>query len=402
MLKDVYICDAIRTPIGRYSGSLATIRADDLAALPLKALKERNPTLDLNQVDDLILGCANQAGEDNRNIARMASLLAGFPEALAGVTLNRLCGSGLNAIGYGMQAIKAGESELIIAGGVEHMTRAPYVMAKANTDFGRNQHLFDTTMGWRFINPALNEHYGTDSMAQTAENLAEKFDVSRLQQDEFAFSSQLKAASAQEMGHFNDEIVPVTLPQKKGAPILFDRDEHLRLTSLEKMAKLSPIVHSKGSITAANASGINDGAAAMILASESALCAQNLTPKAKVLGMSVVGVTPSLMGIGPIPASQKLLTRLGLTLDEMDIIELNEAFAAQALSCIQGLGLTEEDPRINPQGGAIALGHPLGMSGTRIVISAMHQLIRNQQKYALCTMCIGVGQGIAMVIENVA
>ncbi|WP_298770515.1 3-oxoadipyl-CoA thiolase [uncultured Shewanella sp.] len=402
MLKDVYICDAIRTPIARYAGSLATIRADDLAAIPLKALKERYSSLDLNQVDDIILGCANQAGEDNRNIARMASLLADFPETLSAVTLNRLCGSGLNAIGYGMQAIKANEGELIIAGGVEHMTRAPYVMAKANMSFERHQTIFDTTMGWRFINPAFDSRFGTQSMAQTAENLAEKYHISREQQDHFAFASQLKAASAQEMGYFTEEIIPIRLQPKKGDSILYDTDEHLRLTSLEKMAKLSPIVHPQGSITAANASGINDGAAAMILASENALCAQNLTPKAKILGMSVVGVTPSLMGIGPVPASQKLLSRLGLTLNDMDIIELNEAFAAQALACINEMGLNVDDPRINPQGGAIALGHPLGMSGTRIVMSAMHQLIRNQQRYALCTMCIGVGQGIAMIIENVA
>ncbi|MCL1124513.1 3-oxoadipyl-CoA thiolase [Shewanella surugensis] len=401
MLKDVYICDAIRTPIGRYSGSLSTIRADDLAAIPLQALKNRHPMLDVHQIDDVVLGCANQAGEDNRNIARMALLLAGLPETLAGVTLNRLCGSGLNAIGYAMQAIKAGENELMIAGGVEHMTRAPYVMGKAQTAFDRHQDMFDTTMGWRFINAKLDARYGTETMPQTAENLAAKFDISRAQQDRFAFLSQSNAASAQKAGYFSEEITPVHVLQKKAPSIIFDTDEHLRLTSLEKMAKLSPIVHPQGSITAANASGINDGAAAMILASESALRAQNLTPKAKILGMSVVGVTPSLMGIGPVPASQKLLSRLGLTLEDMDIIELNEAFAAQALACIQALGLKEDDPRINPQGGAIALGHPLGMSGTRIVMSAMHQLIRNQQRYALCTMCIGVGQGIAMIIENV-
>lgn len=400
-MSNVYICDAIRTPIGRYGGSLSSIRTDDLASLPIKALLERNSTLDSAKIDDVILGCANQAGEDNRNIARMASLLAGLPVSVPGVTVNRLCGSGLNAIGMGMQAIKSGEAQVIIAGGAESMTRAPFVVGKGHGAYDRNQTLFDTTMGWRFINSALEELYGAETMPQTAENLAEKYQISREDQDAFAFSSQTKAAKAQMLGLLDEQILTVVIKQKKGVAIEFKRDEHLRLTTLEKMAALQPIVHSHGSITAANAAGINDGAGAMLLASESALAEHKLVPRAKILGMSVIGVEPSLMGIGPVSASQQLLKRLGLTLADMDVIELNEAFSAQALACIRELGLRDDDARINPQGGAIAFGHPLGMSGTRIVMSATDQLVRDNKRYALCTMCIGVGQGIALVIESV-
>jgi len=400
-MPNVYICDAIRTPIGRYAGSLASVRADDLAALPLNALIKRNPGLDINKIDDVILGCANQAGEDNRNIARMASLLAGLPLSIPGVTVNRLCGSGLNAIGMAMQAIKSGDADVIIAGGVESMTRAPFVMGKGEGAYDRNQTLVDTTMGWRFINPALEASYGTETMPKTAENLAEKYQISREDQDAFAYASQMKAAKAQQEGYLADSILPVRVKQKKGETRIFDQDEHLRLTPLTKMANLKPIVQVNGSVTAANSSGINDGAAAMLIVSEQALSLYKLVPRAKILAMSVTGVEPSLMGIGPVSASQKLLKRLNLTLDDMDVIELNEAFAAQSIACIRELGLKEDDVRINPQGGAIAFGHPLGMSGTRIVMSATEQLVRDNKRYALCTMCIGVGQGIAMVIENI-
>jgi acetyl-CoA acyltransferase len=399
--NEVFICDAIRTPIGRYAGSLATIRADDLAALPLAALMARNPTLDFSQVDDVILGCANQAGEDNRNIARVATLLAGLPYQVPATTLNRLCGSGLNAVGIAMQAIKSGEAEMIIAGGVESMTRAPFVMGKAESNFSRTQEIFDTTTGWRFINKALDSAYGTESMPQTAENLAQEFNISRADQDKFAFASQQKAAKAQQAGFFAEEILPVSISQGKNDPIIFSQDEHIRLTSLEKMLALKPFVHTKGTITAGNASGINDGAAAILLASSQSVQKNNLTPIAKVLGMSVAGVPPRIMGIGPVPATKKLLKRLNLSLEDIDIIELNEAFAAQALACIRELGLQDDDPRINPQGGAIALGHPLGMSGARLITSAARQLQRTNKRYALCTMCIGVGQGIALIIERV-
>jgi 3-oxoadipyl-CoA thiolase len=399
-MTEVFICDAIRTPVGRFGGSLATIRADDLAALPLKALMDRNPDLDFSQVDDVILGCANQAGEDNRNIARMATLLAGLPYQVPATTLNRLCGSGLNAVGIAMQAIKSGEAEMIIAGGAESMTRAPFVMGKAESNFSRTQEMFDTTMGWRFVNKALESAYGTETMPQTAENLSDEFNISREDQDKFAFASQQKAANAQQAGLFDEEIVAVSIAQRKKDPIIFAKDEHLRLTTLEKMSALKPFVHSKGSITAGNASGINDGAAAILLASSKSVEKNNLTPIAKVLGMAVAGVPPRIMGIGPVPATQKLLKRLNLSLDDMDIIELNEAFAAQALACIRELGLQDDDPRINPQGGAIALGHPLGMSGARLITSAARQLQRTNKRYALCTMCIGVGQGIALIIEN--
>ena len=400
-MKDVYICDGIRTPIGRYGGGLASVRADDLAAIPLKALKERNPQLDLSQIDDVILGCANQAGEDNRNIARVGLLLAGYPTNVAGLTVNRLCASGINAISIATNAIKASESELMIAGGVESMSRAPFVMGKAENSFDRSQTLYDTTMGWRFINKELDKLYGTESMPETAENVAEQFNVSREDQDKFAFWSQSKAKAAQEDGRLAQEIVPVVIPQRKGNDIIFDKDEHLRLSPLDKLANLKAQFREGGSVTAGNASGINDGAAAVILATKEAAKANGLTPKARILGCAVIGVEPRVMGIGPAPASAKLLKRLGLTIDDMDIIEFNEAFASQALASARELGLKDNDPRLNPQGGAIALGHPLGMSGTRIVLSATKQLERTGKRFALCAMCIGVGQGIAIVIEKV-
>jgi 3-oxoadipyl-CoA thiolase len=400
-MTEVYLCDGIRTPIGRYGGGLATVRADDLAAIPLKALKERNPDLDLSKVDDVILGCANQAGEDNRNIARMALLVADYPMGIAGCTINRLCGSGINAISMATNAIKAGEGDIIIAGGVESMSRAPFVIGKAESAYDRAPEMFDTTMGWRFVNKKLDKIYGTESMPETAENVAEQFDISREDQDRFAFWSQSKAKAAQENGHLADEITPVFIPQRRGDDIVFAKDEHLRLTPLEKLSKLKALFRTNGTVTAGNASGINDGAAAVILASKEAALANGLTPKARVLGSAVIGIEPRIMGIGPAPASEKLLKRLGLSIDDMDIIEFNEAFASQALASARELGLKDNDPRLNPQGGAIALGHPLGMSGTRIVLSAMKQLERTNKRYALCAMCIGVGQGIAMVIEQV-
>ena len=400
-MKDVYICDGVRTPIGRYGGSLSAVRADDLAAIPLKALKDRNPSLDLTQVDDVILGCANQAGEDNRNIARMSLLLAGYPLSVAGITVNRLCASGMNAIAMASNAIKAGESELLIAGGVESMSRAPFVMGKSENAYDRSQTMFDSTMGWRFINKKLDKAYGTETMPETAENVAEQFNISREDQDLFAFNSQTKAKVAQENGYFSDEITPVIIPQRRGEDIIADTDEHLRLTPLDKLAKLKAPFRAGGSVTAGNASGVNDGAAAVIIASSDAAKANGLTPKARILGSAVIGVEPRVMGIGPAPASAKLLKRLGLTLDDMDIIEFNEAFSSQALASMRELGLSDDDKRVNPQGGAISLGHPLGMSGTRLIITAMNQLQRNNKRYALCAMCIGVGQGIAMVIERV-
>ena len=400
-MKDVYICDGIRTPIGRYGGGLSKVRADDLAAIPLKSLKERNPDLDLSQVDDVILGCANQAGEDNRNIARMALLVAGYPIDIAGCTINRLCGSGMNAISMATNAIKAGEGEIIIAGGVESMSRAPFVIGKAESAFDRAPQMFDTTMGWRFVNKKLDKIYGTETMPETAENVAEQFNISREDQDKFAFWSQSKAKAAQEDGRLGEEIVPVVIPQRRGDDFVFEKDEHLRLSPLDKLAKLKALFRTNGTVTAGNASGINDGAAAVILASKEAALANGLTPKARIVGSAVIGIEPRVMGIGPAPASAKLLKRLGLSLDDMDIIEFNEAFASQALASARELGLTDNDPRLNPQGGAIALGHPLGMSGTRIVLSAMKQLERTNKRYALCAMCIGVGQGIAMVIERV-
>ncbi len=399
-MSEVFICDSVRTPVGRYAGSLSSVRADDLAAIPLKALMERNPGVDWAAVDDVLLGCANQAGEDNRNVARMALLLAGLPESVSASTVNRLCGSGLNAVGSAAQAIKAGDAELMIAGGVESMSRAPFVMGKATSPFSRAAEIFDTTIGWRFVNPQLKAVYGTDSMPETAENLAREFTISREDQDRFALWSQEKAAAAQEDGRLAQEIVSVSIPQRKGEPLIFDKDEHPRFSSLEKLAQLKPMF-SAGTITAGNASGVNDGAAALLLATEQAAKRNGLTPKARILGMAAAGVPPRIMGIGPVPATQKLLKRLGLTLNDFDILELNEAFAAQSLACTRQLGLADDDPRINPLGGAIALGHPLGMSGARLVTTAVHQLQRTGGKLALCTMCIGVGQGIALVVERV-
>jgi acetyl-CoA acyltransferase len=399
-MKDVYICDGVRTPIGRYGGSLASVRADDLAAIPLKALKERNPKLDLTQIDDVILGCANQAGEDNRNVARMSLLLAGYPTTVAGITVNRLCGSGMNAIAMATNSIKAGEAEIMIAGGVEAMTRAPYVMGKVDKAYDRSQEMFDTTMGWRFVNKQLDKMYGTETMPETAENVAEQFNISREDQDKFSFGSQSKAKAAQENGFLADEIIPVVIPQPRGDDIVFEHDEHLRLTPLDKLASLKPLFRQPGTVTAGNASGVNDGAAAVILATKEAAVKNGLTPIAKIVGSAVIGVTPEIMGIGPAPASTKLLKRIGLTIDDIDIIEFNEAFAAQALASARTLGIQDDDERLNPQGGAISLGHPLGMSGTRIVLSAAKQLERSGKRYALCAMCIGVGQGIAMVIEK--
>lgn len=398
-VKEVYICDAIRTPIGRYGGSLSSIRTDDLAAIPIRAIKERNKDLDWDTLDDVILGCANQAGEDNRNVARMAALLAGLSEKTPGSTINRLCASGMNAVGSAAQAIKSGDSELIIAGGVESMSRAPFVMAKAPEAFHRSTEVFDTTIGWRFINPILDNLYGTDSMPETAENLAQEYSINREDQDLFALWSQEKAASAQQDGRLAEEITPVSVPVRKSEPILFNKDEHPRATSIDKLSKLSAM-YQGGTVTAGNASGINDGAASLLLASEKAATKNNLTPKAKVLGMACCGVPPRTMGIGPVPATRKLLSRLDLTLDDIDIIELNEAFAVQSLACTRQLDLADNDSRINPQGGAIALGHPLGMSGARLITTATHQLQRTGSKLALCTMCVGVGQGVAIVLER--
>ena len=399
-MKDVFICDAIRTPVGRYGGALAAVRADDLGAVPIAALMDRNNSVDWQAVDDLTYGCANQAGEDNRNVGRMSGLLAGLPLEVAASTVNRLCGSGLNALGIAANAVKVGEGDLMIAGGVESMTRAPFVMGKSEGVYGRAQKLEDTTMGWRFINKKLDKMYGTDVMPQTAEHLAEEHNISREDQDKFAFWSQEKAAAAINAGYTADEICPVTVPQRRKDPILVDQDEHPRLSTLEKLASLRTIFEG-GTITAGNASGINDGAAAILISSEEGAKKNGLTPRARIVGSAVAGVPPRTMGIGPVPASKKLLARLGLTLDDMDTLELNEAFAAQVLACTRTLGLADNDPRINPQGGAIAFGHPLGMSGTRLITTAVNQLERTKGKFALCTMCIGVGQGIAMVIERV-
>lgn len=399
-MTDVYICDAIRTPVGKYGGTLASVRADDLAAIPIKALLQRNPGIDAAAIDDVILGCANQAGEDNRNVARMALLLAGLPSNVPGVTVNRLCGSGMEAIGQAARMVRSGEAELVIAGGVESMSRAPFVMAKAETAFSRNTDIYDTTIGWRFPNKKLAASYGIDTMIETAENLAADYAISREDQDIFAFHSQQKTKTAQETGLFRDEITPVEIPQRKADPLVFDTDEHPRLTKPEKLATLKPVTGSTGTVTAGNASGVNDGAAALVIASESAIKRYNLNPLVRIAGMQAAGVPPRIMGIGPVPASNMLLSRLNLSLNSFDIIELNEAFAAQALACIRALEIDDLDKRVNPLGGAIALGHPLGMSGARIVTSAVHQLLRNQQYKALCTMCIGVGQGIAMVLER--
>jgi len=401
-MSDAFLCDAIRTPIGRYGGTLATVRADDLAALPLKALMERNPGVDWEQVDDIIFGCANQAGEDNRNVARMAGLLAGLPVAVPGTTVNRLCGSGMDAIGLAARSIKSGETSLMIAGGVESMSRAPFVMGKADTAWSRQAAIYDTTIGWRFPNPEMKKRYETHSMPQTADNVAADFHVSREDQDAFALRSQQRWAAAQAAGRFREEIVPVTLPRKKGDPLVFDTDEHPRPeTTLEMLAKLKGVNGPDLTVTAGNASGVNDGASALVVASEAAAKRHGLTPRARIVGMASAGVAPRIMGIGPAPAVRKVLAQTGLRLDQMDVIELNEAFAAQALAVLRDLGLADDAAHVNPNGGAIALGHPLGMSGARLVSTASLELARRKGRYALCTMCIGVGQGIAMVIERV-
>ncbi len=401
-LNDAYIIDAIRTPFGRYGGGLAPVRADDLGAIPIKALMERNANVDWVQVDDVIYGCANQSGEDNRNVGRMSSLLAGLPYQVPATTVNRLCGSSMDALALAARAIKAGEANLIIAGGVESMSRAPLVMGKSDQAFGRSQKLEDTTMGWRFINPKLDELYGTETMPQTAENVAEQFNINRADQDAFALRSQQRTAVAQKAGFFKDEITPVSIPQRKGDPVTVDTDEHPRAdTTLEKLTKLRPIVTADGTVTAGNASGINDGAAAFLIASEQAVKEFNLKPRARIVASTTVGVEPRIMGFAPAPAMKKLLKQTGLSIDEMDVIELNEAFAAQALACTRDLGLADDSARVNPNGGAIALGHPLGASGARLILTALNQLEKTDKRYAICSMCIGVGQGIAMIIERV-
>ncbi|WP_349914687.1 3-oxoadipyl-CoA thiolase [Acinetobacter pittii] len=401
-MKNAYIIDAIRTPFGRYAGGLAPVRADDLGAVPIKALLQRNPNVDWEQVDDVIYGCANQAGEDNRNVGRMSALLAGLPYQVPATTINRLCGSSLDAIAIAARAIKAGEANLVIAGGVESMSRAPYVMGKSDSAFGRSQKIEDTTMGWRFINPKLKELYGVDTMPQTAENVAEQFNVNRADQDQFALVSQQRTASAQAKGFFSKEIVAVEIPQRKGDAVVIDTDEHPRAsTTLEALSKLKPVVKADGTVTAGNASGINDGAAALLIASDEAVQAYNLKPRAKIIASTAVGVEPRIMGFAPAPAIKKLLKQANLTLDQMDVIELNEAFAAQALAVTRDLGLPDDSDKVNPNGGAIALGHPLGASGARLVTTALNQLEQTGGRYALCSMCIGVGQGIALIIERV-
>ena len=401
-MTEAFICDAIRTPIGRYGGSLSTIRTDDLAALPISSLMERNSSVDWEKVDDVIYGCVNQSGEDNRNIARMALLLAGLPEAVPGVSVNRLCASGMHAVGSAARGIKSGDADLFIAGGVEGMSRSPFVMAKATSAFSRNAEIYDTTMGWRFVNPKMKRLYGIDEMGATAENVANDFNISREDQDQMALRSQIKAEKAQSNGDLADEIVPVRIPQRKGEDIIFDMDEHLRPGStIEGLQKLRPAFKEGGSVTAGNSSGINDGSCALIIASEDSAKANGLTPKARILGLAAGGVPPRVMGIGPVPSTQKLMTRLGLKMDDLDIIELNEAFAAQGLAVLRELGIDDGDTRVNPQGGAIALGHPLGASGARLVTTAMYQLQRSKKKTALCTMCVGVGQGSSIIIERV-
>ena len=399
---DALICDGVRTPIGRYGGALSTVRADDLAALPIAALMARNPDVDWSAVDDVIFGAANQAGEDNRNVARMAALLAGLPEDVPGTTVNRLCASGMDAIGFAARGIKAGDYDLTIAGGVESMSRAPFVMPKATSAFTRANAVHDTTIGWRFVNPKMKAAYGIDSMPQTADHVAADFNISRADQDAFAARSQARWASANAAGVFSDEIVPVSVPQRKGDPVVFDTDEHPRPgTDAAKLSKLSGVNGPDLTVTAGNASGVNDGAAAVLIASEASAKSHGLTPMARVIGMSSAGVAPRIMGIGPAPASQKVLDRAGLTIDQMDVIELNEAFASQGLATLRQLGVADDDPRVNPHGGAIAMGHPLGMSGARLVLTAAHHLRRTGGRYALCTMCVGVGQGTAMIIERV-
>ena len=400
-MTQAFICDAIRTPIGRYGGILKDVRTDDLGAVPIKALMARNPKVDWRAVDDVLYGCANQAGEDNRNVARMSALLAGLPVEVPGATINRLCGSGMDAVGSAARAIKAGEARLMIAGGVESMTRAPFVMGKANTAFSRTAEIFDTTIGWRFVNRLMKQQYGVDSMPETAENVATDFNISRADQDTMAMRSQQRAARAQAEGIFSREITPVQIPQKKGEFVSVVRDEHPRETSLESLARLKGVVRPDGSVTAGNASGVNDGACALLIAGEAAVKQHGLTPRARILGMATAGVAPRIMGIGPAPATQKLLAQLGLTLDQFDVIELNEAFAAQGLAVLRLLGIPDDDPRVNPNGGAIALGHPLGASGARLITTALCELERVNGRYALCTMCIGVGQGIAIAIERI-
>lgn len=400
-MSDAFICDGVRTPFGRYGGSLAAVRADDLGAVPLRALMERYPNADWTQVDDILYGCANQAGEDNRNVARMSALLAGLPIDVPGMTINRLCGSGIDAIGSAARAIRAGDAQFMLAGGVESMSRAPFVMPKATSAFSRDNAVYDTTIGWRFINPVLKAQYGVDSMPETAENVADQFNISRADQDAFALRSQQRTAAAQAAGILAQEITPVYIPQRRGEAICIDTDEHPRETTLENLAKLRPFVRADGTITAGNASGVNDGAAALIVASEAAAKQHGFTPKARVVAMVNAGVEPRIMGIGPEPATRKILQLTGLTLDQIDVIELNEAFASQGLAVLRGLGLADDDPRVNINGGAISLGHPLGASGSRIVIAAVNQLQRSNGRYALCTMCIGVGQGIAILLERV-
>ena len=400
-MKNAYIVDAIRTPFGRYAGGLAAIRADDLGAIPIQALMQRNPSVNWELVDDIIYGCANQAGEDNRNVGRMSALLAGVPYQVPATTVNRLCGSSLDAIAMAARAIKAGEADLIIAGGVESMSRAPLVMGKAETAFGRAQKLEDTTMGWRFINPKLKELYGVETMPQTAENVAAQFNVNRADQDQFALTSQQRTADAQARGFFEQEIIPVTIPQRKGEPVVITKDEHPRATTLEALTKLKPVVKADGTVTAGNASGINDGAAALLIASDDAIAQYGLKARAKIIGATTVGVEPRIMGFAPAPAIKKLLAQTGLSLEQMDVIELNEAFAAQALAVTRDLGIADGSTQVNPNGGAIALGHPLGASGARLVTTALNQLEATGGTYALCSMCIGVGQGIALIIQRV-
>ncbi len=401
MVTEAYICDAVRTPIGRYSGALSSVRADDLAAIPIQALMSRSPSVDWQAVDDVIFGCANQAGEDNRNVARMAALLAGLPESVGGSTVNRLCGSGLDAVGVAVRAIRAGDAQLMIAGGVESMSRAPFVMPKAESAFSRSNSVYDTTIGWRFINPAMKAAYGVDAMPETGENVAEAYEISRSDQDAFANQSQARAAAAQASGRLASEIVQVTVRQPKGDPVLFSQDEHPRKTTLEALASLKPVVKAGGTVTAGNASGVNDGAAALIIASEAAAKKYGLIPRARVVGVGSAGVPPRIMGIGPAPATQKLLGRLGLSVNQMDVVELNEAFASQALATLRELGIADDAEHVNPNGGAIALGHPLGMSGARLMLTVTEELQRRKGQYGLATMCVGVGQGIAAVLEKV-
>ena len=401
MTSHAFICDAIRTPFGRYGGALSSVRTDDLGAVPLKALMARNPKVDWQMVTDVIYGCANQAGEDNRNVAHMASLLAGLPVDVPGATINRLCGSGLDALGTAARAIKAGEATLMIAGGVESMSRAPFVMPKMDAAFSRTNAVYDTTIGWRFINRLMKEQYGVDAMPETAENVATDYNISRDAQDRMALASQMKAVAAQQAGHLDAEITPVTIPQKKGDAVVVSQDEHPRETSLDALARLKPIVRPDGTVTAGNASGVNDGACALLLADEATAAKNGLTPRARVVGMATAGVPPRIMGIGPAPATQKVLALTGLTIGQMDVIELNEAFAAQGLAVLRLLGLSDDDPRVNRWGGAIALGHPLGASGARLATTAVSQLHQTGGRYALCTMCIGVGQGIAVILERV-